>query len=103
MLAGGLVEPNADQPGAVVAYVAMSVTLEGSRMFKLAGPPHSPTVTELPAATTIDLNRMHKDVAAELEPAISAIVAVGGDGTVGRPDGAWAAGLVRDHIEATKG
>ncbi len=103
MLAGGLVQPTSGVPGAVVAYVAMSATLEGSRMFKLEGRPDSPTVTELPAATTIDLNKMHKDVARELEPAVHAVQAAGGNAAVSRPDGEWAAKLVRAHLEAADG
>ena len=47
MLAGGIVEPGAGAPGAVVAFVAVSGGPKGSRLFKIEGTASEPVVREL--------------------------------------------------------
>lgn len=102
MLAGGIVEPGCGTPGGVVAFVAVSVGVAGSRMFKVEGPADAPTVRELEGATTIDLGRMQREVELELRPAVAAIVAAGGKAAVARPAPAWVCGKVREHLKATE-
>lgn len=103
MLAGGIVEPGAGAPGAVVAYVAVSGGPRGSRLFRVDGPASQPAVRELPPATTIDLGRFDHDARAELEPALGAIEARGGKGAVTRPAPAWVCSHVRAHLKAAEG
>ena len=87
MLVGGIVEPGAGAPGAVVAYVAVSGGPAGSRLFKVEGSAKAPVVSELPSATTVDLGRFDRDAQVELRPAIEAIEAAGGATTTDDPGG----------------
>ena len=103
MLAGGIVEPGGGSPGGVVAFVAVSVGLSGSRLFKVEGPADAPNIRELPGATTIDLGRMQRDVERELGPVVATIRALGGHAAITRPSPAWVCGKVRDHLKATEG
>lgn len=103
MLAGGIVEAGAGAPGAVVAFVAVSGSPSGSRMFRVDGPADAPVVRELDAATTIDLSRFDRDAQRDLEPALAAIAARGGIAAVARPSPAWVCGVVRVHLERTEG
>ena len=103
MLAGGLVEPGAGTPGGVVAYVAVSGSPQGSRLFKLTGPANAPVVEELPSATTIDLGRFDRDARDELEPAVIAIEKLGGKTAVTRPAPAWVCGHIRAHLRDREG
>jgi len=103
MLAAGIVEPGGGSPGGVVAFIAVSVGLGGSRLFKLEGPADAPTVRELPGATTIDLGRLQRDVERELGPVVQTIQALGGQAAITRPSSAWVCGKVRDHLKATEG
>lgn len=103
MLVGGIVEPGAGTPGAVVAYVAVSGGVRGSRLFKVTGPASAPDVHELPPATTVDLGRFDRDAQNELNPALRAIASAGGHGAIARPAPAWVCGHVRRHLEATEG
>lgn len=65
MLAGGIVEPGGGAPGAVCAYVVLSAG-HASRIFVVRGKSDAPVVSELAAATTIDLQRFKRDVEEEL-------------------------------------
>jgi hypothetical protein len=103
MLAGGIVEPGCGSPGGVVAFVAVSAGLAGSRLFRVDGPADAPVVRELEAATTIDLGRMQRDVERELKPVLDAIGALGGKAAITRPSSSWVCGKVRDHLAATEG
>jgi hypothetical protein len=103
MLVGGIVEPGAGTPGAVVAYVAVSGGPQGSRLFKVDGPASGPSVVELESATTVDLGRFDRDVQNELNPAMRALAAVGGQPAIARPAPAWVCGHVRQHLKVTEG
>jgi hypothetical protein len=102
MLAGGIVEPGGGSPGAVVAFVAVAGGPTGSRMFKVEGPADAPRVAELPPETTIDLGRMQRDVASELQPALDAIAALGGKAAITVPAAAWVCDVLRRHLEETE-
>jgi hypothetical protein len=103
MLAGGIVEPGAGTSGAVIAYVAVSGGVHGSRLFRVDGPASAPVVKELPSATTVDLGRFDRDAQRELEPAIRALESLGGKGAIARPAPAWVCGHVKAHLKATEG
>jgi hypothetical protein len=103
MLAGGIVEPGAGGPGAVIAYVAVSGGVGGSRLFKVDGPANAPRISELPSATTIDLGRFDRESQRELQPAISAIEAQGGRGAIARASPAWVCRHVKAHLKTTEG
>lgn len=98
MLAAGIVEPGGGSAGGVVAFVAVSIGVQGSRMFKVAGPAEAPEVSELPPETTIDLGRMQRDVAGELQPALDAIAALGGKPAIARPKAEWVCDQVRAYL-----
>jgi len=103
MLAGGIVEPGAGAPGAVIAYVAVSGGVQGSRLFKVVGPANAPVVSELPSATTVDLGRFDREAQRELEPAIRAIAALGGKSAIAKASPAWVCGHVKAHLKTTEG
>jgi len=103
MLAGGIVAPGAGAPGAVIAYVAVSGGMTGSRLFKVDGPANAPRVAELPSATTIDLGRFDRDAQRELDPAIATIEAQGGKAAIARPNPGWVCGHVKAHLKASEG
>jgi len=103
MLAGGIVEPGGGSPGGVVAFVAVSAGVSGSRLFKVEGPADAPVVRELEGATTIDLNRMQRDAERELRPVLEAIQALGGKAALARPSAAWVCARVREHLKLTEG
>jgi hypothetical protein len=103
MLAGGIVEPGAGAPGAVVAYVAVSGGPRGSRLFRVEGPASQPAIHELPSATTVDLGHFDREAQEQLAPALRAIEARGGKGAITQPAGAWVCSLVRAHLKAAEG
>ncbi|EYF04220.1 hypothetical protein [Chondromyces apiculatus] len=103
MLAGGLVEPGAGVPGAVIAYVAVSGGTQGSRLFRVEGPSSMPGVEELPSATTIDLGRFDRDAQELLAPALTAIEERGGRGAITRPSPAWVCSVVRAYLRSAEG
>jgi hypothetical protein len=98
LLAGGIVDPGAGQSGAVSAYVAYNAAPGQSRLFKVAGPATSPSVSELPAATTVDLGGFQRELEAELKPALDAILARGGAGGIAVPRSAWVTDFVRRYL-----
>jgi hypothetical protein len=102
MLAGGIVEPGAGVPGAVIAYVAVSGP-RGSRLFRVSGAATQPMVQELPPATTIDLGRFDREAQELLAPVLGAIEAYGGKGAIARPAAAWVCSRVRAHLKETEG
>lgn len=103
MLVGGIVEPGVGDPGAVVAYVAVSGGPRGSRLFRVDGPANTPNVHELPSATTVDLGRFDREAQDELEPALRAIEALGGRGAITRPASGWICSVVQAHLKAAEG
>lgn len=103
MLAGGIVEPGAGSPGAVIAYVAVSGGPRGSRLFRVTGAASQPLVVELPSATTIDLGHFDREARELLAPALAAIEAHGGKGAITRPSPVWVCSLVRAHLKEAEG
>jgi hypothetical protein len=102
MLAGGIAEPGGGKPGSVSAYVVYSAG-HASRLFKVKGPSTAPAVSELAAATTIDLKRFQTELAADLAPALDELRKAGGPGAVAAPSDAWVCGVVRAHLKSTEG
>jgi hypothetical protein len=101
MLAGGMVEPGAANPGAVSAFVAYNPSSSVSRLFKVEGPADKPRVLELPAATTVDLGRFRTQVHEELGPVVSTIVAGGGTSSIVSPKADWVNAIVQEYIDTS--
>jgi hypothetical protein len=101
VLAGGMVEPGASNPGAVSAFVAYNPTGSVSRLFKVEGPADKPRVLELPAATTVDLGQFRAQVHAELEPVVSTIAASGGASSIRSPKADWVNEIVQDYLDSS--
>jgi len=97
VLAGGIVERGAGQPGMVSAYVVLS---EGSksRLFRVRGPTDAPVVTELDAATTVDIARFRRELADDLDPVLAEIRARGGSPSIAVPKPEWVTGIVERHL-----
>ena len=100
MLAGGIVEPGAGQPGRVSAFVAFNPKPTASRLFKVHGSATSPAVTELPSATTVDLGAFRRELADELGPAVEEIRAKGGAAAIAQPRAEWVLEVVKQHLRA---
>jgi hypothetical protein len=98
LLAGGIVEPGAGQSGAVSAYVAYNPSPAQSRLFKVEGALQAPRVSELPAATTVDLGAFRNELEAELRPTVEAIAARGGTAAIAVPRSSWVTDVVRRHL-----
>ena len=98
MLSGGIVEAE----GTVSAYVVLSAG-HASRLFKVKGTGDAMVVTELQAATTIDLRRFEREVTADLEPTLEALKARGLSATIATPAKDWVCGLVREHLKTNQG
>ena len=103
MLAGGIVEPGIGRAGAVSAYVAVRAPLGRSRLFKVRGRTDNPYVSELDAATTVDLGRFRREVLDDLQPEIVHITGLGGTAAVAEPKREWVAELVRRHLSEVEG
>jgi hypothetical protein len=102
MLVGGIVEPGAGAPGAVISYVAVSGGPAGSRLFKVSGPASAPAIEELPPATTVDLGRFDADAQRELAPALLVLSAKGGKAAITRPSAAWVCGHVKAYLKKSE-
>lgn len=103
MLAGGIVEPGAGLPGAVLAYVAVSGGRQGSRLFRVDGPASAPAVQELSPETTIDLGRFTHETETELQPVLEEMERLGGIPSIVIPSPAWICGEVRAYLKAQEG
>lgn len=101
MLAGGIVDSGGPHD-AVSAYVAVSAGRE-SRLFKVEGPVAAPRITELPAATTVDLGLFREELERDLQPSLQRAHAVQGVAAISSPSSAWVCKLVRDHLLAVEG
>jgi hypothetical protein len=101
MLAGGIVEPGAGNPGAVSAIVAYNPSPSVSRLFKVDGPTTEPRVAELPSATTVDLGRFRAEVHGELQPVVDQIAAQGGAAAITSPKADWVNAIVQKHIDSS--
>ena len=100
VLAGGIVE---GRPGRVSAFVAYNPKPGVSRLFKVQGSAAKPEVSELPAATTVDLGRFRKTLQEELEPALAEITALGGTASIVSPRADWISEVVGRHLKSTEG
>jgi hypothetical protein len=83
MIAGGTAS------GVVSAYVVQSAGLK-SRLFRVRGRQDNAGVTELPSATTIDIQRFEQEVRADLGVAAAAALE--------KPRSEWVCKLVVQHI-----
>jgi hypothetical protein len=97
MLAGGIVKAK-EGVRALSAYVVLSAGHK-SRIFKIRGAPDAPEVTELAAATTIDLKRFQRDLLEDLQPALKEAARP----SIDPAPGGWVCGMVRDHLKTTEG
>ncbi len=102
MLSGGIVDAGGGRPAGVSAYVVLSEGT-GSRIFKLKGDEGTHTVTEMGAATTLDLKRFQREVDEDLAPIVDRIRKAGGNAHVTKAKTQWVCGLVRDHLKAKEG
>jgi len=100
VLASGIVEPAAGQPGELSAFVAYNPRPGVSRLFKVSGPVGGPVVTELPPATTVDLGAFRLELEDQLRPALARIIEKGGSGSITTPEAAWVTAFVERFIEA---
>ena len=98
MLAGGVVAKGATE-GDLCAYVVLSAG-HASRLFKVTGPSAAATISELAAATTIDMKRFEREVAETLAPAVAA---AGNGAAVAAPSKEWVCGLVAAHLKKVEG
>jgi hypothetical protein len=98
MLAGAIVEPGGGDPGSVSAYVVLSAA-PASRLFRVRGPSNAAAVTELPSATTIDLQRFKRDLEEDLAPALERLRALGGTPAIAAPKADWVCNIVRAHLK----
>ncbi|MEO7111824.1 MAG: hypothetical protein ABI183_15385 [Polyangiaceae bacterium] len=71
----------------------------GSRIFKVRGAAASPQVTELPSATTIDLQRFQREVSSEVEPMLESSRAIDAPAALTTPPDATLIDAVRAHLE----
>lgn len=101
MLAGGMVEPGAGNPGAVSAIVAYNPSPSVSRLFKVDGPADEPRVSELPTATTVDLGRFRAEVQGELKPVVDKIASEGGTAAITSPKADWVNAIVQKHLDSS--
>jgi len=79
------------------AYVVLSAG-RMSRVFSVRGTASAPTVTELPAATTIDMRRFE----GELEKDLRAEAGDAGGGAATRPADAVVCGAVKAHLKTSE-
>jgi hypothetical protein len=103
MLVGGIVEPGAGAPGALLAFVSVHFGPGGSRLFRVGGSPAEPEIREIPPATTIDLSRCRAELESELAPAVEAIEARGGRAAIAQPSADWVCTQVRAFLLRTEG
>ena len=101
MLAGGIVEGGGGA-GVVSAYVVLSAG-RASRLIRVQGPASAARVTELPAATTVDLGRFQADLRDDLQPALLELRGQGALAAITDPRPEWVCGLVRAHLLSDEG
>ena len=105
MLAGGIVRGGAGGEDMISAYVAVSAGRQ-TRLFRVGGTGAAAKVTELEAATTVDIRRFQTEIERDLAGALASSRATGACGaaaSIERPDDTWVIGFVRRHLEMTEG
>jgi hypothetical protein len=102
VLANGVVKVPHLGARAVSAYVALSAGAE-SRVFRVRGAVNAPSVEELPAATTLDVQHFQTQIQADLQAALDAERAGGHAAHIelSRPE--WVCVHVRNHLKQTEG
>jgi hypothetical protein len=102
VLAAGVVKVAQGGASAISAYVALSAGTQ-SRVFHVSGAVDTPRVDELPARTTLDLQRFRSQLQDDLQPALDDARARGKQAHIelSRPE--WICVFVRDHLKATEG
>ncbi len=83
----------------ITGFVVVSQKKNGSRIFKVRGAAASPQVTELPSATTIDLQRFQREVSSEVEPMLESSRAIDAPAALTTPPDATLIDAVRAHLE----
>ncbi len=91
MIAGRQVS-RAGEDDRVAAYVVLSAGPK-SRIFAVRGTMREPTVSELPAATTIDMRRFEAEIGKDLQADTAAVKPLASPA---------ACGMVRDHLKKTE-
>lgn len=97
VLASAGVDAVGDSPF-VTGYVVLSAK-GASRIFKVKGPAASPSVVELPSATTIDLGRFQRELSSEVEPLLEAKRAVDAPASLSTPAESTLIEAVTRHLE----
>lgn len=97
VLAAGIVECGAGRPGMLSAYVVLREGKE-SRLFKVRGFADAAIVTELDAATTIDLARFQRELADDLEPLMAELRAQGSAPSITVPSPESVTSAVDRHL-----
>jgi hypothetical protein len=102
VLAGGVVNVPKGGPRAVSAYVVLSAGAQ-SRVFRVRGGAHAPSVEELPSATTLDIKHFQVELQEDLQPALDELRTQGHPAHVepARPE--WVTAFVREHLKSTEG
>jgi len=103
VLAGGVVKA---PKGAVIKAVSACVVPSAgakSRVFRARRTPEAPSVEEMPAATTLDLERFQTELQSDLQPALDELRMQGHPVHVelSRPD--WVCSFVKRHLKTTEG
>ncbi len=83
----------------ITGFVVVSEKKVGSRIFKVKGSAASPQVTELPSATTIDLQRFQREVSSEVEPMLESSRAIDAPAALTTPPDATLIDAVRAYLE----
>ncbi len=102
MLAGSIVQRRNAKGAAVSAYVVLSAG-HVSRIFKVEGTLAKAAVSELEAATTVDIKRFQRDLEVDLEAALEEERMHGAPVHVERAPEAEVYALVRNHLKSTEG
>jgi hypothetical protein len=102
VLASGVVNAPKGGPRAVSAYVVLSAGAQ-SRVFRVRGAAGSPSVDELPPATTLDLKHFQVELQEDLQAALDELRAEGHPVHIepAKPD--WVTDFVRRHLKASEG
>src|SRR6185436_18529181 len=97
VLAAGIVECGPGRPGMLSAYVVLN---EGraSRLFKVRGFADAAIVTELDAATTVDIARFRRELADDLAPLIAELRAQGIAPSIAVPSPESVTSIVDRHL-----
>jgi len=94
----GVVSAGVGRGGVVSAYVALSVRLGQSRLFKVEGRIDTPRVLELESTHSLDLGRFRHEVVDDLQAEVLTITSQGGTAAITEPGEQWVATVVSRHL-----